>query len=99
MSTRPVNVVSAEDAKAKVNDVVIVGNGNLFQLLCKASSESQGWMKSSKAMEIPGLGCVVQSTTREKGERPAEAMVFVPDCRIEPDVNGGRKIVFGVRHE
>ena len=30
-----------------------VGNGDMFKLLCKASSQKEGWMKSTKAMEIP----------------------------------------------
>jgi len=37
----------------------------MFKLLCKASSEKEGWMKSTKAMEIPQVGCVVQVTTQQ----------------------------------
>lgn len=72
-------------------DVVIVGNPDTFQLLCKASSKEQGWMKSCKAMDV-GLGCVVQVTTQQ-GSNVAEALVYVPDVEITDDVNGGRKLV------
>jgi hypothetical protein len=68
----------------------------MFQLLCKASSSKQGWMKSSKAMEIPGIGCIVQVTTQQRNRdgshAVAEAACFIPGVRVVPDVNGGRKL-------
>jgi hypothetical protein len=82
---------NAEDVKKNVQDVQIIGNGETFRLLCKASSKSQGWMKSCKAMEVPG-GCVVQVTTQQ-GDNVAEALTFVPGVKIADDVNGGRKLV------
>lgn len=88
---KSLDVTSVEDAKAKVSDIVVVGNGDMFQLLCKASSKSQGWMKSAKAMQTE-TGCVVQVTTQNK-DNVAEALVFVPDVEIADDVNGGRKLV------
>jgi hypothetical protein len=87
-------------ARANVKDIRVVGDGDLFQLLCKASSENEGWMKSTKAMEVPG-GCVVQVTTQQVNpdgsHSVAEALTFVPDVRIaaDPDHEGGRKLVWG----
>lgn len=88
---RPLDVANTEDAKAKVLDVVVVGNPDQWGLLCKASSKSQDWMKSAKAMEVPG-GCVVQVTTQQRSN-VAEALTFVPGVKIAEDVNGGRKLV------
>lgn len=88
--TKALNVTSVEDAQTKVSDIEVVGNGDTFQLLCKASSKSQGWMKSAKAMQVFG-GCVVQVTTQQ-GANVAEALCFVPNVVIKPDVNGGRKL-------
>lgn len=89
---KSLDVVSVGDAKSgKVNDITVVGNGDMFLLLCKASSKSQGWMKSCKAMEVPG-GCVVQVTTQQ-GDNVAEALTFVPGAIVVDDVNGGRKLV------
>lgn len=88
------DVVSIEDAKKKVSDIEVVGDGDTFQLLCKASSKSQGWMKSAKAMQLPG-GCVVQVTTQNH-DNVAEALVYVPGVKVAPDVNGGRKLI-GIR--
>jgi hypothetical protein len=89
---KTLDVVSVEDLGSKVPDASVVGNGNLFQLLCKASSKDERWMKSAKAMQIDGVGCVVQVTTQNDGNI-AEAMVFVPNVRITEDVNGGRKLI------
>jgi hypothetical protein len=90
--------VSIEDAKQKVSDIQVVGNGNLWRLLSKASSQSQGWMKSTKAMELPGgIGCVVQVTTQQRNidltYSVAEALTYVPGVKIADDDNGGRKLV------
>ena len=52
-------------------------------------------MKSTKAMEIDGVGCVVQVTTQQ-GDNVAEAITFVPGVRIEcidGDKANGRKLV------
>ena len=89
---KELDVVNVEDAKKKIDDLVVVGNVDMFQLLCKASSKRGGWMKSAKAMEIPGVGCLVQVTTRQ-GENVAEALTFIPNVRIEPDINNGKKLV------
>ena len=88
-------------AKQNVPDIKVVGNGDTFQLLCKASSQSEGWMKSTKAMEIEGVGCVVQVTTQQKNPdgsyAVAEALTFVPKARIEQDTDGGRKLGYDSR--
>jgi len=92
MAKKTLDVVNAKDGQTKINDVEIIGNGDMFQLLCKASSKSQGWMNSTKAMEIPEVGCVVQVTTQQ-GDSVAESLIFIPRVWIEEDqINGGRKL-------
>ena len=86
---------TASQAKKNVSDINIFGDGDTFKLICKASSESEGWMKSTKAMEIEGLGCVIQVTTQQ-GANVAEALTFVSGAKIENidgDKKNGRKIV------
>lgn len=84
------------DVAQNVPDIKVVGNGDMFRLLCKASSRIEGWMKSSKAMEVPG-GCVVQTTTQQKNQDGsysiAEALTFVPGVKLADDDNNGRKLV------
>ena len=92
MSEKTLSVTSQADASKKIPDFKFVGNGDAWQLLGKASSEDQGWMKSSKAYHIPGVGCVIQVTTKER-TGVAEALVLVPGTHIVDDVNGGRKVV------
>ena len=55
----------AKSTSENVKDVVFWGNGDTFQLLVKVSSEAEGWMKSTKAMET-GAGCIVQVTTQQR---------------------------------
>jgi hypothetical protein len=81
---------SASEANSNIDDLVVVGNGDLFQLLSKAASKSEGWMKSTKAMEVPG-GCVLQVTTQQ-GDNVAEALTFVSGVKVVDDEHGGRKL-------
>lgn len=73
-------------ARKNVSDLVVFGNGDLFKLLSKASSEREGWMKSTKVMEIPEVGCVVQVTTQQRNPdgsyAVAEAVTFVPGVML-----------------
>ncbi len=78
---------TASQAKDNVKDIVFWGDGNTFKLISKASSKAEGWMKSTKAMEIPFVGCVVQVTTQQ-GEHVAEALTFVPNVRIQEQKEG-----------
>lgn len=78
----------ASDAKLATSDVTFFGDGDLWKLISKAHSKSEGWMKSTKAMEVPG-GCVVQVSTQQ-GERVAEAITFVPGVRIEEHERDGK---------
>ena len=55
----------ANGAKKNVKDIVFWGDGDTFKLISKASSESEGWMKSTKAMQA-GESVVVQVTTQQK---------------------------------
>ena len=94
MKTLHNSTVSA--ARVNVKDIRVVGNGDMFQLLCKASSDTEGWMKSTKACEVPG-GCIVQVTTQQMNHdgsyAVAEALSFVPGVKIADDENNGRKLV------
>ena len=73
------------------SDLVVFGSGDLFKLISKASSKGEGWMKSTKAMQIDGVGVVVQVTTQQ-GDNVAEALTFVPCVKIIGD-DTNRQIV------
>lgn len=76
---------------SNVKDVVFWGKNDIFKLISKASSNEEGWMKSTKAMEIEGVGCVVQVTTQQ-GDNVAEALVFVEGVKIK-DVKEGENVI------
>lgn len=73
------DAISTDDAKSRDgSDVTVFGNPDVFQLVCKASSKKEGWMKSTKVLNIgQGIGCVIQVSTQQ-GENVAEALCYVP---------------------
>lgn len=82
---KTLDITEVKGAKANISDLKVFGNGDTFQLICKASSNEQGWMKSTKGMPT-GNGVVVQVTTQQKNPdgsySVAEALTFVPDAKI-----------------
>ena len=89
--TKSLGNTDQDGARKNVKDIVIFGE-DLFKLLSKASSKEEGWMKSTKAMYIPGSGCVVQVTTQQ-GDRVAEAVTFVPGVCIEETLDGEAEVI------
>ena len=85
--------INVEDARNKVSDIKVYGNGDLFTLLAKASSQREGWMKLTKAMPVTG-GCVVQVTTQQRNPdgsyAVAEAITYVPGVVIYEDGKGNK---------
>lgn len=73
-----------------VHDFKSFGDPDAWKLICKGASPQQGWMHSTKALEIEGMGCLVQVLSVQMSEdssqnyRPAVAtsVVFVPDVAI-----------------
>lgn len=87
MDDKTLNVTDVAGAKAAINDIQVFGNGDLWALVSKASSQSQGWMKSCKAMEVPGCSVCIQVTTQQRNPdgsyAVAEAVTFVPGARVD----------------
>jgi len=96
MEDKILNNTNVEEAKKSTSDIEVFGDGDAWKLITKASSKSQGWMKSTKAMKIGNLGGVlVQVTTQQKNPDGsysiAEAITHVPDAYIHEiyETNGG----------
>lgn len=89
--TKTLNTSEINGARKVIKDIEVVGDGDMFKLLCKASSKAEGWMKSTKAMQLPD-GCLVQITTQQ-GDHVAEALQYVPGVVIVDDINNGRRLV------
>jgi len=91
MNKKTLDNVNVKDVKNKVGDVEIFGNGDLFRLISKASSRNQGWMKSTKGMQLPN-GVLIQVTTQQ-GDNVAEALQFIPNVKM---VGGSDSISFEI---
>ena len=92
-SQKSLHNTCSNGATKNVKDIVFWGNGDTFQLISKASSEAEGWMKSTKAMKC-GKDVVIQVTTQQKNPdgsySVAEALTTVHNKKIveTTDQNG-----------
>ncbi|WP_256709351.1 hypothetical protein MHI37_07015 [Paenibacillus sp. FSL H8-0548] len=88
MTEKDLGITEVRGAKANISDLQVYGDGDTFALLCKASSQSQGWMKSTKVANVDG-GCIVQVTTQQKNPdgsyAVAEALTYVPGVNIDKE--------------
>jgi len=99
MKEKTLGNTCANGATKNVKDIVFWGNGDTFKLISKASSENEGWMKSTKAMSC-GTSIVVQVTTQQKNldgsYSIAEALTTIKNAKIvevmDGDVVGDRYI-------
>jgi len=86
MNEKTLNNSNINEAKKQVKDIEVYGNGDLFKLVCKASSKAEGWMKSTKVCDVPG-GCLVQVTTQQRNPdgsyAVAEALAFAPCVKFD----------------
>jgi hypothetical protein len=85
MEEKSLHNTTANGAKKNVKDIIFWGNGDTFKLISKASSEAEGWMKSTKAMQA-GRDVVVQVTTQQRNPDGsyviAEALTTVSNAEI-----------------
>lgn len=86
MEEKTLDISEVKGAKKNIKDIKIFGDGDTFALLCKASSESQGFMKSTKVCNVCG-GCIVQVSTQQRNPdgsyAVAEALSYVPNMNID----------------
>jgi hypothetical protein len=79
MGEKTLNITSTKDFKG---DIQVHGNPDLWECICKASSKSQGWMKSTKVLKLK-KGCLVQVTTQQKNPdgsyAVSEAVTYCPE--------------------
>jgi|GEM_PF-5332462 len=86
MREKDLGITEVRGAKENISDLQVYGDGDTFALLCKASSQEQGWMKSTKVCNVPG-GCIVQVTTQQRNPdgsyAVAEALTYVPGVQLD----------------
>lgn len=59
---KALNTTNMDQARQAANDIEVFGDPGMWICICKASSKKQGWMKSTKVMNLP-FGCIMQTTT------------------------------------
>lgn len=95
ISEKDLGITTVRSAKGNISDLAVYGDGDTFRLLCKASSQEQGWMKSTKVCNVHG-GCVIQVTTQQRNPdgsyAVAEALTYVPGVKIDIEANP-RKLI------
>jgi hypothetical protein len=88
---RSMSVTSPEQAVKATSDIQVHGDPDAWECVCKASSEGQGWMRSTKRMNVVDpatkqlrgwLYNVSHTQRNEDGTYAlAEAVTFVPANR------------------
>ena len=81
MKGRTYNSTTVEESAKSGTQVV---GDHRWVTLAKAWNTREEWMKSTKAMEVPG-GVLIQVTTLERLTGLAEALTFVPGVQIAID--------------
>ena len=90
MSDKTLSNTAAAQAKDNVSDIKFFGDGDTFKCISKAWSKAEGWMKSTKAMNVP-TGVLVQVSTQQ-GDHVAEALAFVPGVEVVSDGKDGYRL-------
>ncbi len=84
--------------RKNVPDVVVYGNGDTFALWVKASSKSEGWLKSTKVANVHG-GALVQTETQQRNPDGSyalsQALTFVPYVWLDKHVDPPEMITIG----
>lgn len=85
LAEKTLNVTNPDALKLAVPDVELYGDSDMWKCVCKASSQKQGWMKSTKLFDtrsLGGGGFLVQVTTQQKNPDGtwalAEALAYIP---------------------
>jgi hypothetical protein len=71
---------------AEASGMETFGNPGLWVCLSKAWNKKEGWMKSTKAMQVGSAGCLIQVTTQQKNADGsyslAEAVCFAERANL-----------------
>lgn len=82
--------------RQNVPDVQVFGDGDTFRLWVKASSQSEGWMKTTKVANVPG-GALVQTETQQRNPDGSyalsQALTYAPGVWLSEETDCGRLMV------
>jgi hypothetical protein len=84
IDSKSLSNTNMDDLQNTTPDVQVHGNPGAWICVCKASSKSQGWMKSTKVFPINNsfvAGCLVQVSTELRGH-VAESVCWAPGTKL-----------------
>jgi len=71
----------------RIPDVEYIGD-DVWKLLCRESSKSEGYIRSTKVMNVE-YGCLIQVSTQQKNSdgtyAVAEALQYVPNIQVNSE--------------
>jgi len=92
MKEKTLDITSSENSS---DDIKTFGDPDIWKCICKASNDKEGWMKSTKAMQVEN-GCIIQVTTQQRNPDGsyaiAESVCYVPHAMIVPMETKPRKL-------
>lgn len=68
---------STNSAQAKASGTSVFGNPDMWVCIAKAWNKQEEWMKSTKVLEVRGVGVFLQTITSE-GNQISESVCFAP---------------------
>jgi hypothetical protein len=72
--------------EAEKSGIQTHGDPGAWKTICKAWNDAEGWMKSTKAMQVGAAGCLIQVTTQQKNAdgtyAVAEAVCFAERVNV-----------------
>lgn len=96
-ATKRVKPIVEEEPKVKepMSQDVTIGDPDMFEVLTSVSLHKEGLQRALLAKQVRG-GCLVAVNTRQKNpdgsHSVSDALAFVPNVTISPDINGGKKL-------
>lgn len=78
---RTVSNVDTESAKA--SGVSVHGDPDVWVCIAKAWNAAEGWMKSTKVLQVINAGCFLQVTTQQ-GDTVSESVTWAPGIELNP---------------
>jgi len=91
---------SVKQTLKDIPDATIFGDGDAFKLISKIYSVSEGWVEITKALQVDGLGCVLQVQTQQRNQSPpndnyviSDSLQWIPGVRIKEFKDENSRIV------
>tara|TARA_S200002703_G_scaffold4693_2_gene5809 strand:+ start:2774 stop:3106 length:333 start_codon:yes stop_codon:yes gene_type:complete len=94
-TTKRTKPIVENKKKAEPLAIDTIGDTDMFEVLNSFRDPNEGFERALLAKQVRG-GCLVAVTTRQRNpdgsHAVSDALAFVPNVTIGPDINGGKKL-------